>query len=85
VEPADGPIHLREFLLADRPIFLAANASEEPVQAAFHLEREVEAGTVRVMFERRRLEVADRTFQDEFPPLGTHAYEVTDRKPGNGG
>ena len=54
-----GPIHARELRMGGRTIVLAANASQERVQAVFHLNETSPPRRVRVMFEQRQPEVGD--------------------------
>jgi hypothetical protein len=75
VDPRDT-IHLRQVRLGERSLVLAANISEQPVMATFHLTGQLKARSVRVAFEQRQLQVADGRFADQFAPLATHVYEL---------
>lgn len=54
---------------------IAVNASKEPVRFQLDFGQAVD-NTVEVVFERRKIALADGAATDFFPPLGRHVYRV---------
>ena len=56
---------------------IAVNEGDQPCEVVLALPDDIANGTVRVLFEDRRLEVARGLIRDRFTPFGRHVYSGT--------